>query len=108
MLSPPGLKGGGAFRPAQRRSPAASGAPASPRSSPDSQRAEGARLALLEWENMRDHVPFPGDGAGHEPFGAKRREIEFGVADGDDVGEDAAGRGRMLEAVAAEAVDQEA
>ena len=34
-------------------------------------------------------------------------EIELRIAAGDDVGENAAGRGRMLKAVAAEAVDQE-
>ena len=33
-------------------------------------------------------------------------QIELRIAAGDDVGEDAAGGGRMLEAVAAEAVDQ--
>jgi len=60
-------------------------------------------------DTLLDDIALAGNGGRRrrEPFGGERREIEIGIAAGDDVREDAAGGGRMLEAVAAEAVDQE-
>src|SRR5437016_1448835 len=81
----------------RRAPPARAVADASPR--PRRSVAAGAADGL-------HHVPFSGDDAGRESVRRERREIELRVAAGDDVGQNAAGGGRMLEAVAAEAVDQ--
>src|SRR5262245_50207680 len=54
-----------------------------------------------------DHIAFTGNGSFSETLEREGRQIEPGVAAGDDIREDAAGGGRMLKAVAAETVDEE-
>src|SRR5262245_22032899 len=53
------------------------------------------------------HVSFARHRAGHEPPGAERRDVEAWIAARNEVGQDAAGGGRMLKTVAAEPVDEE-
>jgi hypothetical protein len=52
-------------------------------------------------------VALAGPGAGAEAAQGERHEVQAGVAAGNDVGQDAPGRRRVLETVSAEAGDQE-
>src|SRR5437016_8793323 len=91
-------------------------APTANATTPPSTSATASRLSIrcfhlppaLHVDGCRrsHHIPLSGGRVRREPIEGKRADVDARIVPHDQVGEDAAGSGRMLEPMAAEAVDQ--
>src|SRR5206468_6420401 len=69
--------------------------------------SEGGPAAPKQSEGGSDHAALAVDATCRKPLDRKRGELEAGIASDDQIGQDPAGRRRVLKAVAAEPVDHE-